>query len=64
MIWRIVSRYAELGGVAPTLSPLACYAVVDGLFQNYLLKHLSGDNSAVRNLQADVKLVLTRILGA
>ena len=64
MIWRIVSRYAELGGATPTLSHSACYAVVDGLFQNYLLKHLSGDNSAVRNLQADVKLVLTRILGA
>jgi AcrR family transcriptional regulator len=64
MIWRIVSRYAELRGVTPTLSPSACYAVVDGLFQNYLLKHLSGDKSAVRNLQADLKLVLKRILGA
>jgi AcrR family transcriptional regulator len=63
MIWRIVSRYAELGGVKPTLSPSACYAVVDGLFQNYLLKHLSGDKGAGRNLQADVKLVLGRILG-
>jgi AcrR family transcriptional regulator len=64
MVWRIVSRYAELGGMTPTLSPSACYAAVDGLFQNYLLKHLSGDKGAVRNLQADVKLVLIRILGA
>jgi AcrR family transcriptional regulator len=64
MIWRIVSRYAELGGMTPTLTPSACYAVVDGLFQNYLLKHLSGDQGAIRNLQADVKRALTRVLGA
>jgi hypothetical protein len=60
----LFSRYAELGGVAPALSPSACYVVVDGLFQNYLLKHLSGDKGAARDLQADVKLVLGRILGA
>jgi AcrR family transcriptional regulator len=64
MVWRIVSRHAELSGIAPSLSPSACYAVVDGLFQNYLLKHLSGDMRAVCDLQADVKLVLRRILGA
>ena len=64
MIWRIVSRYAELGDVTLTLTPSACYAVVDGLFQNYLLKHLSGDKGAIANLQADVKLVLTRMLAA
>jgi AcrR family transcriptional regulator len=64
MVWRIVSRYAELARTPPPLSPLACYAVIDGLFQNYLLKHLSGDESAVRNLTADVKLVLKRISAA
>jgi len=64
MIWRIVSRYVELGGAPPSLSPSACYAAVDGLFQNYLLKHLSGDKDAGRDLQANVKLVLGRILGA
>ena len=42
MIWRIVSRYVELGGAPPALSPAACYAVIDGLFQNHLLKHLLG----------------------
>ena len=64
MIWRIVSRYAELAHAAAPLSPSACYGVIDGLFQNYLLKHLSGDESAVRNLKADVKLVLKRISAA
>jgi AcrR family transcriptional regulator len=61
MIWRIVNRYADLGGVRPRLTPSVCYAVVDGLFQNYLLKHLSGDEGAVHNLQADVKLVLVAL---
>jgi AcrR family transcriptional regulator len=64
MVWRIVSRYAELAHAPPPLSPSACYAVIDGLFQNYLLKHLSGDEFAVRNLKADVKLVLKRISAA
>ena len=61
MVWRIVSRYAELAGAPPLLSPSSCYAVIDGLFQHYLLKHLSGDGRAIRNLKFDVGLVLTRI---
>jgi AcrR family transcriptional regulator len=64
MVWRIVSRYAELAHAPAPLSPSACYAVVDGLFQNYLLKYLSGDRGAVSDLEADVRLVLTRVLGA
>jgi len=63
MIWRIVSRLAELGGVALGVTPSAIYASIDGLFQNYLLKHLSGDLHAIPNMQADVRLVMTRIAG-
>ena len=63
MIWRIVSRLAELGGVAVGMTPSAIYAAIDGLFQNYLLKHLIGDSRAIHNMQADVRLVLTRIVG-
>jgi AcrR family transcriptional regulator len=63
MIWRIVSRYVELGGPAPALSPGACYAVIDGLFQSHLLKHLSGDEGAIGNLKADVGLVLKSVFG-
>ena len=61
MIWRIVTRYAVLAGRTPPLPPSAFYAIVDGLFQNYLLKHLSGDKDAAANLQADVKAVLARV---
>ena len=44
MIWRVVSRYAELqrsGAVAMT--PSAAYGVLDGLFQQALLGYLTGD---------------------
>jgi AcrR family transcriptional regulator len=63
MIWRIVSRLAELGGVTLGVTPSAVYAAIDGLFQNYLLKHLCGDPGAIQNMQADVRLVMTRIAG-
>ena len=42
MIWRVISRYAELAGIAVRLSPAAAYAVLDGLFQLALLHHLAG----------------------
>ena len=37
MIWRVVSRYAELGGTVPTAASGAAYAILDGLFQQALL---------------------------
>ena len=46
MVWRITSRYAELGGTRPAISPEALYAVFDGLFQKYLLRHLSDDRKS------------------
>jgi AcrR family transcriptional regulator len=63
MIWRIVSRLAELGGAVPDVTPSAIYAAIDGLFQNYLLKHLSGDPRAIHNMQVDVRLAMTRLTG-
>ena len=62
MIWRIVSRFAELGGVTLGVTPSAIYAALDGLFQNYLLKHLSGDLRAIQNMRADVRDVMTRVV--
>jgi AcrR family transcriptional regulator len=64
MIWRIMGRFLTLGGAQETLTRSAAYAVMDGLFQQYLLKHLSGDEAAIPNMQADVRLVLSRIAGA
>lgn len=58
MVWRIVSRYAELGGKRPALSSGAFYALFDGLFQKALLKHFSGDGRAIAGLIDEVKALL------
>jgi AcrR family transcriptional regulator len=64
MIWRIVSRFAELSGEPCGLPPSAAYALFDGLFQQALLKHLSGDAKAIEAMQADVRQALTRLFAA
>ncbi|MGO4712774.1 TetR/AcrR family transcriptional regulator [Bradyrhizobium sp. 2TAF24] len=61
MVWRIASRYAELGGKTPVVSPGVLYALFDGLFQRYLLKHLADDASAVPDMVAEVKRLLPSI---
>ena len=42
MIWRIVSKFAELAQAPPAVAPPAAYAVFDGLFQHALIRHLAG----------------------
>jgi AcrR family transcriptional regulator len=61
MIWRIMSRFAELSGEAQIMPPPVIYAMIDGVFQQALLKHLSGDARAIEQMQADVRLVLSKI---
>ena len=58
MIWRIVSKYAELAEVPLAVDSSAAYAVFDGLFQQALLRHLSGRTEAVRDLARSVQQVL------
>lgn len=64
MIWRVMSRFAELTGEPLTLPPAVLYATFDGLFQQCLLKHLSGDAKAVPAMQKNVRLVVTQLLNA
>jgi len=61
MIWRVASRLAELGGRQPAVSPAALYALFDGLFQKYLLKHLSNDSQAIPELLGEVRRLLPMI---
>ena len=42
MIWRVVSRYAELAGRPTSMTPAAAYGVLDGLFQQALMGQLTG----------------------
>jgi AcrR family transcriptional regulator len=64
MIWRILSRYAELTGLPPAVSPEMAYGVFDGLFQQALLKHISGDDDAGDELERQVCLLIDRLLAA
>ncbi|MDO9456688.1 TetR/AcrR family transcriptional regulator [Nocardioides sp.] len=54
MIWRVVSRYAELAGRSVALTPAAAYGVLDGLFQQALLAHQTGDPAAARRVLDDL----------
>jgi len=58
MIWRVVSRYAELARISVTLSPAAVYAILDGLFQQALLHYLAGSEGPADALAANVIRVL------
>jgi len=64
MIWRVLSRCAELTGVPVGLPSGVAYAMFDGLFQQGLLKHLSGDKKAVAAMQSNVRLVVSQLVPA
>ena len=62
MIWRVVDRYAELAEVTVTVAPRVAYAMLDGIFEQALLRHLCDDDAAVRELPGIVENVLTAII--
>jgi AcrR family transcriptional regulator len=62
MIWRVMARYFALAAAEPSITPSLAYAMFDGLFQQALLKYLSGAARAVDDMQADVRLLFARIL--
>jgi AcrR family transcriptional regulator len=63
MIWRIMSRFHELSGAPEKMSSSMLYALFDGLFQQCLLKHLSGDETAIAEMQTDVRLLIGEVFG-
>src|ERR1700744_227010 len=62
MIWRLVSRYAELSRSQITCEPATIYGAIDGLFQLALFKHLSGDDQATDALCDGVRTVLLGVM--
>jgi AcrR family transcriptional regulator len=64
MIWRVLSRLAEISGEPVRLPSSVAYAMFDGLFQQGLLKHLSGDKKAVATMQSNARLVVSQLVGA
>jgi hypothetical protein len=61
MVWRIVSRYAELTGTPSRTDSATTYAMFDGLFQQALARHLAGAGSAAGDLRAGVRALLTLV---
>jgi TetR/AcrR family transcriptional regulator, transcriptional repressor of bet genes len=62
MIWRVVSRYAELAGRPVSMPPAAAYGVLDGLFQQALLGHVTGDETALPTLVEQVHALMPMML--
>ena len=62
MIWRIVAQFADLAGAATAVPPEVAYAMFDGLFQQALLKHLAGAESAGADLTRQVVDLMDRLL--
>lgn len=62
MIWRIVSRYAELAGAPLVTPPAVTYAMFDGQFQQALLRHLAGDDGARPRLDAAARQLLGMVV--
>jgi AcrR family transcriptional regulator len=58
MVWRIMSRAAELRRATLTLPSSVMYATIDGLFQQALLRLTDGDERAIDDLRSRVKAVL------
>ncbi|MCH4243377.1 TetR/AcrR family transcriptional regulator [Acinetobacter gerneri] len=58
MIWRIVLRYAELKGGVPSISSSCAYATLDGLFQMYLLRIVSGDAESVEHFLDEIRNIV------
>ncbi|HEV7656531.1 MAG TPA: TetR/AcrR family transcriptional regulator [Mycobacteriales bacterium] len=62
MIWRVVTRYAELSGRAPARSPQASYGLLDGIFQQALFGHITGRAGSLEDLETQVRDLMPFLL--
>lgn len=62
MVWRVVSRYADLAGRRPAVTPAVAYGMFDGLFQQALLGYHATGEPALQTLVAQARAVLPALL--
>jgi TetR/AcrR family transcriptional repressor of bet genes len=62
MVWRVVERYEELAGRRAVRSPREAYGLLDGIFQQALLGHLTGRATALDELADAVRAVMPTLL--
>ena len=64
MVWRVISRFAELAGAEPTLDAATSYALLDGVFEKALLEHLTGTATALPTLHHRAVSLLPTLISA
>ena len=62
MIWRVLSRYAELSSRTLVADSGTAYAMLDGIFERGLLRHLTGDPDAVTTMRAQASALVAALL--
>lgn len=61
MTWRVVTRYCEFDQAVPAMQSPQAYALIDGLFQQALIRWLGGDDTAGDYLAAQVSDVMENL---
>jgi hypothetical protein len=61
MVWRNVVRLAELTRQPPSLTSALAYALIDGIFQQCLIKHVAGDTTAIPTMRSQVRTLFERL---
>lgn len=64
MIWRVLRRYADLAGAPLLIDSPTAYAMLDGVFERALLRHLAGADDAAEELRGRARELLPHLLQA
>jgi AcrR family transcriptional regulator len=64
MIWRILSRYAELTGTTPTVDAPTAYALIDGLFEQAVVGYAANPEKVPDLLTGRLMQVLPKLVAA
>ena len=64
MIWRILSRYADLTGTIPTVDAPTAYALVDGLFEQAVVGYAANPDKTPALLTDRIMQVLPKLVAA
>lgn len=63
MVWRVLRRYAELSERELAVTSSDAYAMLDGVFERALLRHLAGQPDALTTLRTTALTLVSQLLG-
>jgi AcrR family transcriptional regulator len=64
MIWRILTRYADLVGGTPAVDPPTAYALIDGLFEQAVVNYAADPDRIPDQLADRVRQILPKLIAA